>query len=107
MVADSPVFVDAPAGAVNRQDPGRPGWHTDNQGMSLPWTTRPVRVDDAAVVARHRYADTGSDEDLRACEHWLAVRIERGTYAGVLADAGGAVVAGAGAVLLDGGPTRS
>lgn len=52
--------------------------------MIDPWTTRPVRTDDAAVIAR----------------------IERGSYAGVLAESDGVVVAGAGTVLLDWGPTR-
>ncbi len=37
---------------------------------------------------------------------WLAPRIERGTYVGFVADDKGIVIAGAGAVLLDWGPTR-
>lgn len=74
--------------------------------MTTPWTTRPVRIDDAATIARHRFADAGAKEDLMAYERWVAVRIERGTYGGVFAEADGAVVAGAGSVLLDWGPTR-
>ncbi len=67
---------------------------------------RPVRVEDASVIARHRYFDDGAREDLTAYERWVAPRIERGTYAGVLAEAEGIVIAGAGAVILDWGPTR-
>ena len=85
-------------------------WHRraalDNSGMPTIWNTRPVRVEDAAVIARHRYFDAGAKEDLAAYERWVATRIERGTYSGLLAEADGVVIAGAGAVLLDWGPTR-
>ncbi len=74
--------------------------------MPLSWTIRPVRVEDAPLIARHRYADAGTKEDLVAYERWVSARIERGTYFGVLAEIDGAVIAGAGAVLLDWGPTR-
>jgi GNAT superfamily N-acetyltransferase len=74
--------------------------------MTITWTTRPVRADDAANIARHRYFDAGTKEDLVAYERWVATRIERGTYTGVLAEVEGSVVAGAGAVMLDWGPTR-
>lgn len=65
-----------------------------------------MRVEDAAVIALHRYFDAGAKEDLAAYERWVAVRIERGTYAGVVAECDGLVMAGAGAVILDWGPTR-
>lgn len=71
-----------------------------------PWTPRPARRDDAAVIAVHRYAGAGTAQDLLAYERWVAPRIEQGGYAGVLAEVDGVVVAGAGAVMLDWGPTR-
>lgn len=74
--------------------------------MTSAWSTRPVRADDAATLARHRYFDAGTKEDLVAYERWVAARIERGIYTGVLAELDGGVIAGAGAVILDWGPTR-
>lgn len=74
--------------------------------MTRTWNTRPVRIEDAAIIARHRYFDAGSKDDLAAYERWVAARIERGNYTGVLAEDDHGVIAGAGAVLLDWGPTR-
>lgn len=74
--------------------------------MTPAWTTRSVRADDAAIIARHRYFDAGTKDDLVAYERWVATRIKRSTYNGVLAALDGGVVAGAGAVMLDWGPTR-
>lgn len=65
-----------------------------------------MRVEDAQLIAKHRYAEAGTKEDLVAYERWVSARIERGTYFGVLAEMEGGVVAGAGAVLLDWGPAR-
>lgn len=74
--------------------------------MTMLWTIRPARTDDAAIIARHRYLDAGAKEDLVAYERWVATRIERGIYTGVLAERDGGVIAGAGAVIQDWGPTR-
>lgn len=74
--------------------------------MTTAWTTRPARADDAAIIARHRYFDAGTKDDLVAYERWVATRIKRSTYNGVLAELDGGVVAGAGAVMLDWGSTR-
>lgn len=74
--------------------------------MQPPWTPRSAGTDDAAVIARHRYADAGSTADLQAYQHWVASRLAQGRYLGLLAEVQGQVVAGAGAVLLDWGPTR-
>ena len=65
-----------------------------------------MSTDDAAIIARHRYLDAGAKEDLVAYERWVATRIERGIYTGILAERDGGVIAGAGAVILDWGPTR-
>lgn len=74
--------------------------------MTLLWTTRPVRADDAAIISRHRYFNASTKEDVVAYERWVATRIERGIYTGILAELDGSVIAGAGAVILDWGPTR-
>lgn len=47
--------------------------------MPLAWTTRPVRADDAPIIARHRYFDAGTKDDIAAYERWVAVRIDGAT----------------------------
>lgn len=74
--------------------------------MTAMWTVRTVGPDDAASIARHRYFRGEPQEDLDAYTAWVVSRIERGTYLGFVAEAEGQVVGGAGAVLLDWGPTR-
>jgi GNAT superfamily N-acetyltransferase len=75
--------------------------------MSTSWSIRRVICDDAAIVAAHG-AFRDSDKARRpGYEAWVRARIESGTYLGHLALAGGRVVGGAGAVLLDWGPTRA
>jgi ribosomal protein S18 acetylase RimI-like enzyme len=74
--------------------------------MSTTWSTRPVRVEDAALIARHRYFCEAAKEDLAGYERWVAKRIERGVYTGVLAETELGAIAGAGCVVLDWGPTR-
>lgn len=74
--------------------------------MTNPWTVRAVRTGDAAIIALHRYHRGEPQTDIDAYAHWLPARIERGTYLGYVAEADGRVVGGAGAVLLDWGPTR-
>ena len=73
----------------------------DNLVMTTKWTTRPVRAEDAGIIARHRYSDAGPKEDLNAYERWRTTRIDRGAYTGVLAELDDGVIAGAGAVVLD------
>ena len=68
---------------------------------------RDVRPSDVAIVTRHRFAGSpGHDAERDAFEAWIAARIPTGAYVGRLAEIDGAVVAGAGIVLLDWGPTR-
>ncbi|MCC9597996.1 MULTISPECIES: GNAT family N-acetyltransferase [unclassified Rubrivivax] len=74
--------------------------------MTAMWTVRTVGPDDAASIARHRYFRGEPQEDLDAYTAWVVSRIERGTYVGFVAEAESQVVGGAGAVLLDWGPTR-
>lgn len=74
--------------------------------MTGTWNTRPVRPQDAALVAIHRYAGAGTAQDLRAYEHWVVSALARGSYVGLLAEREGEVIAGAGAVLLEWGPSR-
>lgn len=74
--------------------------------MTKTWSVRAVRSDDAAIVAKHRYFQGEPQRDLDAYAAWLPSRIECGSYIGFVAKAAGRVVGGAGAVLLDWGPTR-
>lgn len=74
--------------------------------MTAMWTVRTVVADDAASIARHRYFRGEPQEDLDAYAAWVVSRIERGAYIGFVAEAESQVVGGAGAVLLDWGPTR-
>ena len=68
---------------------------------------RDVTPGDATLLARHRYAGSPADaHDHAAYAAWVATAIERGLYFGRLALVDGAVVAGAGAVLLEWGPVR-
>ncbi|MDR7270515.1 GNAT superfamily N-acetyltransferase [Pelomonas saccharophila] len=75
--------------------------------MNSSWSLRPVRADDAAQVAAHGcYRD---DDAARRPGYaaWVCPRIQAGLYVGWFAVQGDAVVGGAGAVLLDWGPTRA
>lgn len=74
--------------------------------MTATWTLRTVGPDDAPSIARHRYFRVEPQEDLDAYAAWVVSRIGRGAYIGFVAEAEGQVVGGAGAVLLDWGPTR-
>lgn len=74
--------------------------------MTKEWTLRAARAEDAPSIARHRYYRSEPDHDVHAYTAWLPMRIERGTYIGFVAEAAGHIVGGAGAVLLDWGPTR-
>jgi GNAT superfamily N-acetyltransferase len=77
-----------------------------NAEMTHSLTLRKARTDDAWTIAQHRYYRAEAREDVDAYAAWLPQRIERGTYIGCIAEYAGSVVAGAGAVLLDWGPTR-
>jgi GNAT superfamily N-acetyltransferase len=76
--------------------------------MTRPWSLRPAEAGDAEHVAAHG-AFTVADAARRpAYAAWLRSRIESGAYVGRLAVAAdGRIVGGAGAVLLDWGPTRA
>ena len=72
-----------------------------------PWLIRKLATHDAAIVARHRYFHAEEkSEDLDAYAAWLKSRITDGTYLGSVALVDKKIVAGAGIVLLDWGPTR-
>ena len=75
--------------------------------MENDWTRRRATPADADRIAAHgqyREADAARRPGYAA---WVAPRISSGAYVGWLAKGGGQVVGGAGAVLLDWGPTRS
>jgi predicted GNAT family acetyltransferase len=75
--------------------------------MSDAFEFRDATSADASVVTRHRFGGELEPEDERlAFEAWVAERLAAGTYIGRLALSSGVVVAGAGIVLLDWGPTR-
>ncbi|WP_200229571.1 GNAT family N-acetyltransferase [Rubrivivax gelatinosus] len=74
--------------------------------MTATWTARRASAGDASIIAKHRYFRDEPQQDLDAYAAWVVSRIERGTYIGFVAEAAGHVVGGAGAVLLDWGPTR-
>jgi GNAT superfamily N-acetyltransferase len=70
------------------------------------WTIRPITGSDARVIAAHRYYRGEPQQDADAYSAWLPARIDSLAYIGFVAEASGTVIAGAGAVLLDWGPTR-
>jgi GNAT superfamily N-acetyltransferase len=74
--------------------------------MSTSWTLREACTGHARAIAEHRYYTGQSQVDIDAYATWLETRIERGSYIGFVAESAGRVIAGAGAVLLDWGPTR-
>jgi GNAT superfamily N-acetyltransferase len=74
-------------------------------GMTETWRVRLAHEADAPTIAQHRYPDS-QGEHLEQYAAWLVPSLAEGTYVGWLGEAGGAVVAGAGLVLLGRGPTR-
>jgi len=75
--------------------------------MNARWHERLAGTSDSEHVAAH---GCYRDEDAARRPHyaaWVRPRIETGHYIGWLALDGDAVVGGAGAVLLDWGPTRA
>lgn len=75
--------------------------------MTRTWTAREVRADDADQVAAHGCYREDDAARRPAYAAWVGPRIAAGLYVGWFAVESGAVVAGAGAVLLDWGPTRA
>lgn len=75
--------------------------------MQENWNLRAVDAADAERVAMHGCyrADDAARRPIYAT--WVRPRIEAGTYIGCFAVDGGRVIGGAGAVLLDWGPTRA
>jgi GNAT superfamily N-acetyltransferase len=68
---------------------------------------RDVLPSDAAAVTRHRFdGSVNCDVEREAYAIWVSERIALGTYLGCVAQFEGEIVAGAGIVLLDWGPTR-
>jgi GNAT superfamily N-acetyltransferase len=75
--------------------------------MTLSWSIRRALPEDARHVAAHGAYQAGDEGRRQGYETWVGPRIESGAYVGWLAVSGEQVVGGAGAVLLDWGPTRS
>jgi len=76
--------------------------------MRETWSPRRVNPADADLVAAHGHWREPPGSERRAqLARWLRPRIESGRYVGWLACAGEEVIGGAGAVLLDWGPTRA
>jgi GNAT superfamily N-acetyltransferase len=71
-----------------------------------PWTIRAIHDGDASTVSHHRYVDHASQDDLTAYAAWITAAIQRGNYVGLVAETGYEVIAGAGLLLLEWGPTR-
>jgi GNAT superfamily N-acetyltransferase len=75
--------------------------------MTSTWLIRPVTPNDASTIARHRFFQPQEDsDDLAAYARWVAPRIAEHGYIGAMAEIDGEVIGGAGATLLDWGPTR-
>jgi GNAT superfamily N-acetyltransferase len=75
--------------------------------MQNNWTIRAVEPADGAIVCRHRFKAS----EMRAGYYarylsWLELALAGGTYVGLVAQHEGQVIAGAGLVLLNWGPTR-
>jgi GNAT superfamily N-acetyltransferase len=75
--------------------------------MTTPYSIRQVKPEDAAIVAAHGCFQASDLQRRAAYEAWVRPRIKSSAYVGWVATAGGQVIAGAGAVLLDWGPTRA
>lgn len=75
--------------------------------MTTAWNLRPVTACDTEQVAAHGCYREEDAERRPGYAAWLGPRIEAGRYVGWLAVQGDVVVGGAGAVLLDWGPTRA
>ncbi len=68
---------------------------------------RSTRIEDAPIVAHHAHSwGEGDPNDLKIYGDWIATAIERNLYIGWLACLKYQIVAGAGAILYEGGPLR-
>lgn len=67
---------------------------------------RPATPADATSIAFHRYPAEADAPERPVYAEWVRGKVQAGEYLGLLALHGGEVVAGAGLVLLDWGPTR-
>ncbi|WP_431256867.1 GNAT family N-acetyltransferase [Roseateles chitinivorans] len=74
--------------------------------MQSSWSLRRVAPSDADQVAAHGCFREDDAERRPGYAAWVKPRIGAGAYVGWFAVEGGEVVAGAGVVLLDWGPTR-
>jgi GNAT superfamily N-acetyltransferase len=76
--------------------------------MKGRWVVSATTESDAQSVAEHRYYDPKETAaDKAAYVAWVVHRIAQRTYIGYTARAANLVIGGAGAVLLDWGPTRA
>lgn len=76
--------------------------------MEKSWSLRQVRSSDADRVAAHsQYSELPGSERHTRYANWVRPRIEAGRYVGWFAVDGDFIVGGAGAILLDWGPTRA
>jgi GNAT superfamily N-acetyltransferase len=76
--------------------------------MEKDWSLRRVVAADAEQVAAHgQWNESPGSQRRLAYADWVRPRIEAGSYIGWFAMHGQIVVAGAGAILLDWGPTRA
>lgn len=67
---------------------------------------RPATPADAHAIAFHRYPAEADAPERPVYAEWVQGKVQAGEYLGLLALRCGDVVAGAGLVLLDWGPTR-
>lgn len=67
---------------------------------------RPVTPSDAETVALHRYPEEVDAAEQPIYAGWVAGAVERGVYQGFFIEKEGEVVAGAGLVRLEWGPSR-
>ena len=75
--------------------------------MQTNWTIRAVDAAEGVIVCHHRFnaAETPAIQYDRYLD-WFGQAMRRGTYLGLVAEQDAHVIAGAGLVLLDWGPTR-
>jgi GNAT superfamily N-acetyltransferase len=76
-------------------------------GFAARYEFRVASMNDAAIVAHHAHSwGEGDPNDLEIYGNWIASVLERELYVGWFACIDNQVVAGAGAILYEGGPLR-
>lgn len=75
--------------------------------MDTIWSTRKATPDDADAIAAHAHYLESHASHRPGYAAWVGPRLGSGAYIGWLAVGDGKVIGGAGAVLLDWGPTRA